>query len=102
MSEQGKQQYRVKVRPSDGATCIYLGRYNVVIAEFAPNTAGAAKEIGRMLESQTDLLEACKQLVADVEAWNDAVENIVGRQPQTNISLDVAKAAIKRATEGGK
>lgn len=40
--------FEVKQR-KDGVWCIYLRAFNVVVAEFLPNTTGSREEISRIL-----------------------------------------------------
>lgn len=56
----------------------------------------------QLLAAALDLLEALKGLVMVNEAWNRAVDGIVGKPPTWSDSyLDAARAAIAKATGEG-
>lgn len=50
-----------------------------------------------VLNTLLDCVEILEDLVIGIDYWNESVQNIIGRQPETGItSLDRAKAALAK------
>jgi len=48
----------------------------------------------QIMKAAPDLFQALKDLTKSVQAWNESVEQIIGRQPGANFPLDHAKGEI--------
>lgn len=71
--------------------------YTVVVATI--NELPKAGANRALIASAPELLEACKALLKSVEDWNQCIEKIVGRAPQTGTenALELCRAAIAKA-----
>jgi hypothetical protein len=67
---------------------------------FAKAIEDKAREKNEALNAV--LLEALKQLVEETDRWNVAVTAVIGRQPNTGIALESARAAIRLANGEGE
>lgn len=62
--------------------------------EDIAHLAAESMEASQML---LRLKNALAKIVAQTEAWNDEVQDLLGRHPQTGIELKTAKELIKEA-----
>jgi len=60
-----------------------------------------ADEIKRLREQNAELLAELKRLVASIENWNEAVQKIIGRVPDSGMFLDSARAVIAKVEGKG-
>jgi len=55
----------------------------------------------RLIAAAPDLLEALLELAESVDTWNRYVEAMIGRQPNTGMATQKARAAIAKAVQTG-
>ncbi len=56
-------------------------------------------EIARLTKQRDELLAAARAAIENMNAWNKAVESVIGRQPQTGIDLKPLIDAIAACEE---
>lgn len=57
-----------------------------------------AAELAELKAQRKELLEALKDMVQNTKRWNEAVEAIIGRFPETGIDLINAELVIARCS----
>lgn len=57
-----------------------------------------AAELAELKAQRKELLEALKDMVSNTKRWNEAVEAIIGRFPETGIDLINAELVIARCS----
>ncbi len=65
----------------------------------AVSPAISRQEIAGFIERESgvyDLIPALENMVASTEAWNNAMEEIIGKQPNTGIDLQKAKEVLAK------